>query len=390
MDIQKLRSETPGCLRKAHFNNAGAALMPEPVVQAMRDHLDLELLQGGYEAADHASGEIRGFHQSVARLVGTRPENIAFTSSATNAYARALSCIPFKAGDTVLIANEDYVSNQLAFLAMVERFGIKLLRAPSAPEGGVDVAALETLARTHRPVLVSLTHVPTNTGLVQPVEAVGKICRDLDIPYLVDACQSIGQFPVDVEAIGCDFLSATFRKFLRGPRGAGFLYVSDRILQKGWYPLYIDLRGATWTGADNFTVREDAIRFEDWELPYALVMGSKVATTYAMEVGLEAIAARNRELTELIRNRLPEAGWQDHDKGKMTSAIISATRPMEEPRQAVKILRDKDINTAIAFRQNAVIDFDAKGLNWILRISQHYYNTESEVDRLIEALAEIS
>ncbi|MFM7195133.1 MAG: aminotransferase class V-fold PLP-dependent enzyme, partial [Bacteroidota bacterium] len=303
MDIAKLRAETPGCQSKLHFNNAGAALMPEPVIRAMKDHLELELMQGGYEAADQMAQEIKGFHQAVAKLIGTKAENIAFTSSATNSYARALSCIPFKNGDAVLIANEDYVSNQLAFLSLQERFGIRLLRAPSAPEGGVDVEALEKLAREHRPVLVSITHVPTNTGLVQPVEAVGRVCRALDIPFLVDACQSVGQLPVDVEAFHCDFLSATFRKFLRGPRGAGFLYVSDRILQKGWYPLFIDLRGANWTDPDQFQVRESAIRFEDWELPYALVLGSKVATEYALAVGIKEIAERTGKLTTLIRSR---------------------------------------------------------------------------------------
>ena len=363
--------------------------MPEPVIRAMREHLDLELMEGGYEAADQMSTEIRGFHQAVAALVGTKPENIAFASSATNAYARALSCIPFKTGDTVLIANEDYVSNQLAFLAMQERFGIRLVRAPSAQEGGVDVAELEKLARQHRPVLISITHVPTNTGLVQPVEAVGRICRELEIPYLVDACQSVGQFPVDVDAIGCDFLSATFRKFLRGPRGAGFLYVSDRILQKQWYPLFIDLRGATWTDNDNFRVREGAIRFEDWELPYALVLGSRVAVEYAMNVGMEEIAARNTELTGIIRRRLPEIGWRDHDKGRVTSAIISTTGEIKDPQTLVKRLRGMKVNTAFALRQNAVLDFDAKGLDWILRISPHYYNNEDEVDQLMAALAEV-
>lgn len=389
MDIAKLRTETPGCQQKIHFNNAGAALMPEPVIRAMKDHLDLELMHGGYEAADHMTQEIKGFHQAVASLIGTKAENIAFTSSATNSYARALSCIPFKNGDAVLIANEDYVSNQLAFLSMQERFGIRLVRAPSAPEGGVDVEALEKLAIEHRPVLISITHVPTNTGLVQPVAAIGRICRALDIPFLVDACQSVGQLPVDVEEFNCDFLSATFRKFLRGPRGAGFLYVSDRILQKGWYPLFIDLRGANWTDPDKFQVRDSAIRFEDWELPYALVLGSKVATEYAMSVGITEIAERTGKLTRLIRNRLPEAGWRDYDRGNVTAAIISVNNNMQDYRHVVKTLRGQHINTAMAPRQNAVLDFDAKGLSWILRISPHYYNTEEEVDVLIEALGRL-
>src|SRR5882762_2647025 len=324
INTQALRADTPGCREKVHFNNAGASLMPKPVIESIENHIRLEASLGGYEAAEHREEDINGFYESAARLLNGKASNIAFTSSATNSYARALSCIPFEKGDMVLIANEDYISNQLAFLSLQARWGIQLLRAASLPEGGVDVDDMKRLMNKHAPRLVSLTHVPTNSGLVQPVERVGQLCRERDIPYLVDACQSVGQFPVDVRKIQCDFLSATFRKFLRGPRGTGFLYVSDAILKKNWEPLFIDMRGADWTGYNEYKIRADAHRFEEWEMPHALVLGAKAALDYALSVGLTDIQSKNKILCERFRlgvGTIP--GLDLLDLGKQQSSIMT-------------------------------------------------------------------
>ncbi len=389
INLDLVRSETPGCKTKIHFNNAGASLMPMPVVGAMTEYITLESMTGGYEAADLRASQMELYYSSMARLLNAQPENLAFTSSATNSFARALSCIPFNQGDSILIANEDYISNQLAFLSIQKRLGIKLLRAGSLPEGGVDVADMKRLMDLHHPKLVSLTHVPTNTGLVQPVSAVGALCRDRDILYLVDGCQSAGQMPVDVKAIGCDFFSGTFRKFLRGPRGAGFLFVSDRVLQDQLEPLFIDMRGADWTEKDSYILRQDAKRFEDWELPYALVTGSQVAVDYALRIGLDEIQNRNQKLCQIIRKQLSDLPLEVLDKGKELSSIITVRIPGKESSAVLHGLRSRNINTSITSRGSAIIDFDAKGVSWALRISPHYYNTEQEIAVLTESLANI-
>ncbi len=389
-DLSRYRADTPGCRTKIHFNNAGAALMPMPVLKAMKDYLDLESVTGGYETADLKTAEVNGFYEAAAKLINAKPDQIAFTSSATNSFARALSCIPFEKGDSIVIANEDYVSNQIAFLSLQKRFGVKLFRAASKPEGGVDVADMKNLIELHQPKLVSLTHIPTNTGLVQPVEEVGEICKALDILYLVDACQSAGQWPIDVQKIHCDFLTATMRKFLRGPRGAGFLFVSDKVLDRGMEPLYLDLRGASWTSADEYVLQTRGRRFEDWEIPYPLVLGSKAAIEYALEVGIENIRDRNTHLCELIKDQLEKIkGVRILDIGTPQSSIITLTLPVAEPGKIVQTLRDKNINTSMATRANAVIDFDNKQAEWALRISPHYYNTEEECDLIIRELAAI-
>lgn len=388
-NLTQLRADTPGCEERIHFNNAGAALMPQPVIDIQKSYLDLEARIGGYEAADASEKEIDGFYSAMAELLGCKPHNIAFASSATNAYARAISCIAFKPGDTILIANEDYISNQLAFLSMERRLGIRLLRADSLPEGGVDVESMRALMDAHKPRLVSLTHVPTNSGLVQPIEEVGKLCKERNLLYLVDGCQSTGQLPVDMARIGCDFFSGTFRKFLRGPRGAGFLFVSDNILSQEIWPLYVDMRGANWADANEFTLRKDGGRFEDWEFPYGLLLGCREAARYALKVGVDDIEKQNAGLCAKVRVGLLELGLRILDKGKRQASIITVSLPGKNPREVLANLRSKKVNTSISYRSYAVIDYDAKGVTWGLRISPHYYNSDEELALLLQAIREI-
>ena len=223
--------------------------------QAHDDDFVVRIPRAGYEAAALAQDDIRAFYQRTAKLINAQAHNIAFASSATDAYNRALSSIPFIKGDIILTTSNDYVSNQIAFLQLQKRFKVKLIRVPNMSTGEVDVDEMEKMIEKYTPQLVAVTHVPTSSGLVQPVEAIGRICLDRGIWYLVDACQSAGQIPLDVEKIQCDFLSATFRKFLRGPRGAGFLYVSDRILkQKDFAPLFVDLHSASWEKPDQYVL----------------------------------------------------------------------------------------------------------------------------------------
>ncbi|MEQ1587589.1 MAG: aminotransferase class V-fold PLP-dependent enzyme [Cyclobacteriaceae bacterium] len=390
MNIELLRHQTPGCSQKTHFNNAGASLMPQPVIDAMIEHIQLEATMGGYEAADLKAKDVTGFYDSTAQLLNCKSTNIAFTSSATNSFSRALSCIPFREGDSILLANEDYISNQIAFLSLQKRFKLKILRAASLPSGGVDAEDLKRLMDSHHPKLVSITHVPSNTGLIQPVEAVGELCAERDIYYLVDGCQSAGQIPVDVKKIKCDFLSATMRKFLRGPRGAGFLYVSDKIINQKLEPLFIDMRGADWITADEYTPRMDARRFEDWEFPYALVLGSKAAIDYALALGLDEINERNKFLCYLVRQGLKSLGLRLLDIGAKQSSIITVEIPNRKAPDVLSALRKENINTSVGHRNFALIDFEAKQVDWALRISPHYYNTQEEVDRLIEVVKKIT
>lgn len=389
-DLEQLRADTPGCVHRIHLNNAGSALPPRSVLSAMQAHLELEAQIGGYEAADQTASAIAGFYAAIARLLNAQPRNIAFAGSATDAYARALSAIPWQAGDVVLTTENDYVSNQIAFLSLQKRFQIKLLRAGDVPEGGVDVAGLERLIRLHHPKLVAVTHVPTNSGLVQPVEAIGRICRAQGILYLVDACQSAGQLALDVERIGCDFLAATMRKFLRGPRGAGFLFASDRVLDAGLEMLLPDMRSATWTAPDTYTPAPDARRFEYWEMSPALILGSKAAAEYALEVGLDWIEPRVRQLADFTRQRLADLpGVRLLDQGRDLCGIVTAHCPGWNTQALMTWMSQHGINVRVSPEYVAQIDFPRKGVEWALRISPHYYNTEEEVEQAVAILGEL-
>lgn len=389
-DVRAWRADTPATESLNHLNNAGAGLMPHPVLEAVGSHLALESRIGGYEAADAVEGELAAVYSGVAELIGSQSHNIALLEHATVAFNAALSSIAFQEGDVLLTTRNDYVSNQIAFLSLQNRFGVEVVRAPDAEAGGFDVGAMEALIRRRRPKLVSVTHVPTSSGLVQPVEAIGALCASLEVLYLVDACQSVGQMPLDVDRIQCDFLSATGRKFLRGPRGTGFLYVSDGVLSRGLEPLFPDLHGAVWVDDDIYQAAPDATRFEMWESSIALRLGLGQAARYATRVGLSESYARVQSLAERLRAglaELPEARVLDH--GEHLCGIVTVAIDGMPSGPLSLAMRARGVNTSYIEESSAVLDYRDKGVTDALRLSPHYYNTEDEIDAAVALIAEL-
>lgn len=390
MDVERLRGETPATSTLVHLNNAGASLMPQPVVDEVTSYLRLESEIGGYETATLRAADIRVAYRQVAKLIGAQPHNVAFTENATVSTAQVLSAIRWNRGDAIVTTRNDYASNQIQFLALQKRFGIRVLRAEDRATGGVDVSSLDDLVAKHRPKLVCVTHIPTNSGMVQDVVGAGQICKRHDVLLLVDACQSIGQMPVVVEEIGCDFLSASSRKFLRGPRGCGFLYVSDRAIEAGLEPLFIDMHGANWVDADQYEPAADASRFENWESAWALVLGTGVAADYATSIGLDAIEGRIRMLSQYLRKELDQLPRvRLLDRGERLSSVVSIKVEGVDPDWLVTRLRTEKINTSAQKRVYAVIDFDDKGVEKSLRLSPHYFNTVEEIDRVVTVLKQV-
>ncbi|ADB32618.1 aminotransferase class V [Kribbella flavida DSM 17836] len=391
LDLEALRADTPGTAQVVHFNNAGCGLLATPVLNAVLQHLELEAQIGGYEAAAARTDQVRSFYTELAELLNCAPGNVAFAGSATHAYATALSAIPFERGDVILATRNDFISNQLAFLSLRRRFGVEIVHAPDLPEGGVDVEAMAALMRSRRPRLVAATHIPTNSGLVQPIEQIGRHCRELELLYLVDACQSVGQLPLDVARIGCDFLTGTCRKFLRGPRATGFLFVSDRVLAAGYEPLFIDMHGARWTTPGNYTPSPTASRFEEWEFPYAAVIGSAEAVRYARRVGLDPISRRTPDLAARLRNQLDALpGVRALDRGRRLGALVTVAVEGRQPQEFKAALDARRINSALSFREFAQYDFGDKDVDWCVRLSPHYYNTEDEVEQVVAAFRELT
>jgi selenocysteine lyase/cysteine desulfurase len=383
------RADTPGCAGRIHLNNAGAGLMPRPVQQAMHDHLALEGELGGYEAADARAEGVAAAHAAVAALVGADARHIAFTSSATAAFVQAMSAFDLQRGDVVVTTRADYTSYQIQFLSLAQRLGITVVHAENGPDGGVDPQSVRDILRRTRCRLVHVSWIPTHSGLVQDVAAVGAVCEAAGVPYLIDACQAVGQMPIDVAALKCDYLTATARKFLRGPRGIGFLYASERALQRGDHPLFVDMRGATWVDSGTYRLAETAARFEEWEFAYALVLGLGAAADYAAAVGIDVAHARTWRLAARLRTMLNELpGVRVLDPGEQPSAIVTASlgRPAGPVMQQ---LRTFGINTSATQRWYGLRSFEGTDVESALRLSPHYYNTDDELDRAVGTLGGI-
>jgi selenocysteine lyase/cysteine desulfurase len=388
--LARWRADTTGCRHRNHLNNAGAALMPRPVVDAIHEHIDLESEIGGYEAADARESAIASAYRDIAALVGASAGNIAIVANATAGFVQSMSAFDFARGDVIVTSRCDYTSYQIHFLALAQRLGIVVRHAPDLPEGGIDPNAVREMLRRERVRLVHVSWVPTNSGLVQDVAAVGAACEASGVPYLVDACQAIGQIPIDVARLRCDYLSVTARKFLRGPRGIGFLYVSERALARGDYPLFVDMRGARWVERDRFALVENAQRFEDWEFPYALVLGLAAAARYATAVGVEEGGRRAARLAAALRERLSLIeGVRVLDRGRERCAIVTVDAAGCDASRLVEALRERGINASASLRWYGLIDFDEKGTSSALRLSPHYYNTEAEIDAAVDAVREI-
>ncbi len=388
MDIALARAETPGCEEVLHFNNAGAALMPQPVIDAQIGHLQLEARIGGYEAADVASERVAACYDSIARLLNCSREEIALVENATVGWCLAFYAVDLQPGDRVLTTEAEYSSNYINYLKVARDKDVVIDVVPSDAGGQLDVAALERMI-DGKVKLIAITHVPTNGGLVNPAAEVGRVARSHGILYLLDACQSPGQIALDVEAIGCDFLSATGRKYLRGPRGSGFLYVRKSLLETIEPPM-LDNHAAVWTARDRFELQGDARRFENWEFNYAAVLGLGASVDYALSWGLDAIETRVTSLAAQFRTALAAVpGVRITDIGASKCGIVTFTKEGFEAPAMQAALRAQNINVSNSTIKSTRIDMERRGLENILRASLHYYNTEDEIERLCAAVARL-
>lgn len=388
IDVHKARQETPGCQHVLHFNNAGAALMPQPVIEAVQAHFQLEVERGGYEAAALAEARIQHFYQAASQLLHCQPSEIAFMENATRAWEMVFYSFDFQPGDKIITAVAEYASNYIAFLQMAKKKGIHIEVIPNDEYGQLSLDTLKKQidARTK---LIAITHVPTQGGLVNPAQAVGQIAREAGIFYLLDATQSVGQMPLNVQEIGCDALCATGRKYLRGPRGTGFLYVSQKQIEK-LEPPFLDLHAATWVSQNEYRMHPDAQRFETWEVNYANKMGLGVAIEYALSWGLDNIWQRVSALAQRLRSELaelPEVTVQD--LGEKKCGIVTFTAKGLTAEDICLKLRAQNIHVSVSLAEYARPDMEARGLSSLVRASIHYFNTEEEIELFCDALKQL-
>jgi selenocysteine lyase/cysteine desulfurase len=389
MDIDALRAQTPGCAGRIHLNNAGAALLAQPTLDAMTAQLRREAEIGGYEAEAEARDAISATYDAIARLIGGRSDEVALFDNATHAWNAAFYSVPLRPGDRILTGRAEYGSNVLAYWQVARRTGAEVVVVPNDEHGQMDVAALARMA-SDRTRLIGASHVPTSGGLVQPAAEIGRIARACGAMFLLDATQSAGQFPVNADAIGCDLLTGTGRKFLRGPRGTGFLWVRTAVLDR-LDPFVAEIGSAAWDGHRSFTWAAGARRLATWEHSYVNVLGLGAAIRQALDLGLDAIGQRSTALGARLRDQLSElAGVTTHDLGQTRCAIVTAKIDGLPAQQAATELSRAAVNVSTTIPQDNPLDTEDRGVHPLIRFSPHYYNTEDEIDHVTELVRDLA
>ena len=358
------------------------------MVDTVIEHLELEARIGGYAAGDAVADRTAAVYGSVAALLGSSTDEVALVENATRAWDMVFYALAatFAPGDRILTSRAEYASNVIAFLQVARRTGAHVEAVPDDDTGQLSVDALREMI-DERVRLIAISWIPTQGGLVNPAAEIGAVARESEVPYLLDACQAAGQLPIDVDALGCDFLSATGRKYLRAPRGTGLLYVRRPWIER-LEPPFLDVHAARWTRDDAIEIRADARRFETWEHSVANQLGLGAAVDYALAIGIDAIDARVTMLGEALRERLRALpGVTLRDLGTRRCGLVTFTVEGEDPFALAARLREEAINISVSTIDFARYDLGARGLDAIARASVHYYNTEEELDRLAEAVA---
>lgn len=394
LDVAQLRADTLGCTEVNHLNNAGSSLPPSIVVETMVEHLRREEMMGGYEAHAHATERLEAVRHSIGALLDTSGSNIALSTSATDSWDRAFSAITF-AGDfgpdtRILASSSEYASNVLPVMQLARHHGVQLEFIPDDNNGVTDVAALESML-DDEVAAVLINHCPSQNGLINPVAAIGHALAraQSNAWYLVDACQSVGQLPVDAISIGADFLSVTGRKFVRGPRGTGFMYCSARALAE-LEPFPADLHGANWN-PDGYSMRTDAQRFEAWEKSYAALLGLGAAVDYSLKLGMDAIHMRIAYLSNELRQLLSGIfGVRLLDRGIEKSGIVTFNHERVEAAEIVAGLKNLGINVSLGTPEYSQVDYIAHEVSSLVRVSPHVFNTREELERCVEVVSALT
>jgi selenocysteine lyase/cysteine desulfurase len=394
VDVAAERAATPGCATVAHLNSAGAALPSAATLATVVDHLDLEARLGGYEAEAAVAERLDGVRSSVARLLGAGPDEVALTGSDTEGWTKAVWGLALAgglpAGRRVLVDHQSYDSHYLGLLQACAVTGAGIGVVPATEDGTIDLEALDAELAPGDVALVSATHVGTHRGLVNPVEEVGARCASAGVLFFLDACQSIGQLPVDVGRIGCAVATGTGRKWLRGPRGTGLLYVR-RDLAGTLVPPGVDGKSAEWEDPTRYRLRDGMVRFVPFEHPVALHLGLGAAVDHVHELGIGAIAAQVERIAEHLRAELGSVeGVAVHDGGHRRCGIVTFTVGGVPPAVVTEAAAAAGVQVWISGSAAARLDMGGTRPDEVVRASPHYFTTPEECGRLVDVVADLA
>ena len=385
IDLSSVRNETPGCRYVTHFNNAGASLPPITVVHAIHQYLLEEANYGAYETYGRHVSEFERLYREIESLIGAKHGEVALDSNSSRAWQLVFQSIPFSPGDRILTCDTAYTSNYLGFLTASQRMGAIIEVLPTEDDGSVSVSGVLQFMDS-RVKVVAVTHMPTNGGIIQPVEEIGQALLNSGAIYMVDTTQSIGQIKVDVNTLKCDVLIGTSRKYLRGPRGLGFIYVRQSFSEQ-LTPILLDSQGATWTGSTSYKIKSDATRFETGEHSPALRMGLLAALDYLNTMKMSDITSRIHRLAEVLRSQISQiSGVTVHDLGTLKSGIVTFSKNGMSSSQIRDSLLVQNVNISVSPAEFTLLNMTSRMLDSVARASVHYYNSEDELVRFEDSL----
>ncbi|GAB2863565.1 aminotransferase class V-fold PLP-dependent enzyme [Lentzea nigeriaca] len=364
------------------LDSAGSSIPPAPVVDEVIGHLRRETEIGGYRAAAERRDDLEAGYGVLAEFFGCHPSEVAFTDSATRSYLVALDAVPLEAGDRILVTEVEYGGNAIPLLRRAAETGAVVEVIPSDIHGQVDLDALNL---DNRVKLISLVHVPTNGGLVNPVNEVTAAAHEVGALVLLDACQSTGQ--LDLRGLDYDMLACTGRKWLRGPRGTGALVVRDEVRER-LHPRLVDLHSGVWTGPMEYRLRDDARVFELWECSVADRLGMIAAARYALDKGLDVIEAEVADRAKRMREGLRAIdGITVQDLGERQSGIVTFTSERVPAMELKDRLWARNVAVTVSQRGSTMIDMTRRGLDEVVRASPHYFVTPEEIDQALERIS---
>jgi selenocysteine lyase/cysteine desulfurase len=362
------------------YNHAGVSPLPRVAADAMR-RFATEAEQGAYLNTSWYR-DVESLRTSAATLMNAHRDEIALIKNTSEGLATIANGIEWQPGDRIVTTSVEYPANIYPWMDIARRFGVELVMVAeqTGPDGArrVPIDDILTAAGHPRTRLVALSHVEFASGQRHDLVTIGRYCRERGKLLCVDAIQTLGVLPVDVAAMNIDYLSADGHKWLLGPEGAGILCCRrdllphTRPLVVGW----MNVINADEYGSYDFTLKPTAAKFEcgSWNVPGFLALRQSVELLAGL--GIEAVGARLRELTERLIGGLRARGYpvlSPRGEGEW-SGIVSFTAPVgHDHGQIVRTLR-KEHRVEIALREGR------------LRASPHFYNTERQIDRLIEVL----
>lgn len=389
INLDRERAQTPGCLGRVFLDSAGSSLPTSEVVDTVVAHLRREQEVGGYRAAAERREDLAEVPASLARLLGCRADEIALADSSTRAWNALVTAFRWRTGDRILVCGTEYASNAIALLQRVRADGCSVEVVPSSADGSPDLDAYVALL-DERVRLVSLVQVPTNSGQVLPVRELTVLAHQVGALVVLDACQSVGQLVLDVDELGVDALTASGRKWLRAPRGTGFLYLRSGVLDE-LEPLAADLRGGEWISPSGYRLRTDAARFELWEHDVAGRLGLGVAVDHLLDLGPAAVERTVRAGAAELRTTLAQiAGLTVRDRGSDLSGIVSFTLAGTDAASVQEQLFAAGVTAAVSRAGSTRLDMGARGLDAVVRLSPHYFNSPEDLMRAAEAVAAIT